>query len=50
MVAEEPLERLVKATSITRRIADEAFGRSIILRDPNGLEIQVNEHEREPHA
>ena len=50
MVAEEPLERLAEATSITRVIADEAFGRSIILRDPNGLEIQVNEHEREPHA
>ncbi|HXY86090.1 MAG TPA: VOC family protein [Gaiellaceae bacterium] len=50
MVAEEPLERLADVTSIARGIADEAFGRSIILRDPNGLEIQVNEHDRELYA
>jgi catechol 2,3-dioxygenase-like lactoylglutathione lyase family enzyme len=30
--------------TIVRGIADEAFGRSLILRDPDGLDIQVNEH------
>ena len=33
-----------------RGIADEAFGRSIVLQDPNGLQIQVNEHDRELYA
>jgi catechol 2,3-dioxygenase-like lactoylglutathione lyase family enzyme len=32
--------------ALARPIADEAFGRSLILRDPDGLEIQVNEHDR----
>ena len=45
MVAEEPLERLAEVASPARGIADEAFGRSIVLRDPNGLQIQVNEHD-----
>jgi catechol 2,3-dioxygenase-like lactoylglutathione lyase family enzyme len=47
MVAEEPLERLAKSAPVARGIADEAFGRSIVLEDPSGLRIQVNEHDRE---
>jgi catechol 2,3-dioxygenase-like lactoylglutathione lyase family enzyme len=51
MVAdEEPLERLAEATPLARGIADEAFGRSLVLRDPNGLQIQVNEHDPELHG
>jgi catechol 2,3-dioxygenase-like lactoylglutathione lyase family enzyme len=49
MVATEPLERLVEASAPARGISSEAFGRSLVLRDPNGLEIQVNEHDRELH-
>jgi catechol 2,3-dioxygenase-like lactoylglutathione lyase family enzyme len=47
MVAEQPLERLAEVAATARGIADEAFGRSIVLQDPNGLQIQVNEHDRE---
>lgn len=47
MVAEEPLERLAEVAAIARGIADEGFGRSVVLLDPNGLRIQVNEHDRE---
>lgn len=50
MVAEEPLERIADGTPVARGIADEAFGRSIILQDPNGLQIQVNEHDRELYS
>ena len=46
MVAEEALERLAAAAPVARGIADEAFGRSLVLEDPNGLRIQVNEHDR----
>ncbi len=42
-------ERLAVA-AVARGIADEAFGRSIVLQDPNGLQIQVNEHDRELYA
>lgn len=33
--------------SPTRGIADEAFGRSVVVSDPDGLAIQVNEHAAE---
>jgi hypothetical protein len=26
---------------------DEAFGRSLVVTDPDGLEIQINEHDHE---
>jgi hypothetical protein len=45
MVAEEPLERVAELVPPHRGIADETFGRSLIVRDPNGLQIQVNEHD-----
>lgn len=50
MVAEQPLERLAEISAPARGIADEAFGRSLVLQDPNGLQIQVNEHDRELYA
>jgi catechol 2,3-dioxygenase-like lactoylglutathione lyase family enzyme len=47
MVADQPLERLAEVASLARGISDEAFGRSMVLQDPSGLQIQVNEHDRE---
>jgi catechol 2,3-dioxygenase-like lactoylglutathione lyase family enzyme len=49
LVAEEPLEAVaarLRTASIplVREISDEAFGRSIMVRDPDGLLIQINEH------
>jgi len=51
-VATEPLadvEERHRAT-LARPVTDEAFGRSLTLRDPDGLELQVNEHEPELYA
>lgn len=50
MVSEEPLERVAAIVAPERGITDEAFGRSLVLRDPNGLHIQVNEHDPELHG
>jgi catechol-2,3-dioxygenase len=48
LVAEEPLETLVGRWStrieITRAIRDEVFGRSVLLTDPDGNPVQLNEH------
>ncbi len=48
--ATRPLEHLV--TSLSRAgyppaspILDEAFGRSLVLQDPDGLRIQINDHD-----
>ena len=41
----DDLEPLVGRDDVARGIADEAFGRSLVLRDPNGSAIQVNEHD-----
>jgi catechol 2,3-dioxygenase-like lactoylglutathione lyase family enzyme len=51
-VATELLEaveaRLLTAgASYVQRISDESFGRSLIVRDPDGLPIQINEHDVE---
>lgn len=48
----EPLEVLVQALQkagvpLYREITDEAFGRSVVVRDPDGLPIQINEHDPE---
>ena len=48
-VAHEKLEqvadRLIQAgVPLHRDIADEAFGRSLQVKDPDGLVIQINEH------
>lgn len=40
------IDRLQKAgVTVTNEIADEAFGRSLLIRDPDGLPIQINEHD-----
>ncbi len=31
-------------------IADEAFGRSVLLRDPDGMPVQINEHDPQLYA
>jgi len=52
LVTHEPLEMLVAqldraGVKPTREIADEAFGRSLLLHDPDGLPVQINEHDEE---
>ena len=46
--ATEPLEELIERwgdeVEITRGIQDETFGRSLLVTDPDGTIIQVNEH------
>ena len=45
---EDLVERLAAdGIEPARGIADEAFGRSLVLVDPDGLKIQVNEHDPE---
>ena len=41
----DDLDSLAARDDVARGIADEAFGRSLVLRDPNGLAIQVNAHD-----
>lgn len=48
-VADEPLEDLVsrlrtRGIEPARGIADEPFGRSLVLEDPDGFRFQVNEY------
>lgn len=48
----EPLETLAQSfkqagVSLYREITDEAFGRSLVVKDPDGLPIQINEHDPE---
>ncbi|MEM7118392.1 MAG: hypothetical protein AAF614_38570, partial [Chloroflexota bacterium] len=50
MTAHKPLEAIIETLTgagitVTNEIADEAFGRSLIIRDPDGLGIQINEHD-----
>ena len=50
LVATEPLEDIVArldgvGVAVERGIQDETFGRSILLRDPAGNPVQVNEHQ-----
>ena len=50
LAAHKPLEAIVaelNAAGIATPddIADEAFGRSLLIRDPDGLPIQINEHD-----
>lgn len=52
LVAGESLEALVERLGsrdipLERGIEEETFGRSLVLRDPEGLVIQVNEHEHD---
>ena len=50
MMAQEPLELIARDLSPARGIADEAFGRSLVLEDPNGLRIQINQHDHDLHG
>ena len=49
--ASEPLEkfseRLTAAGFATEPIVDEPFGRSLGATEPDGVRVQVNEHDRE---
>lgn len=47
MVADQPLDAIAGRGPLARGIADEAFGRSLVLLAPDGLSIQVNEHDPE---
>lgn len=54
-VATEPLEQVVThlathGITLERLLTDEAFGRSILVRDPDGLPVQINEHDPEFYA
>ena len=43
-------ERLKSAhISLYQNISDEAFGRSLQVKDPDGLVIQINEHDPDLH-
>jgi catechol 2,3-dioxygenase-like lactoylglutathione lyase family enzyme len=48
--AEEPLEavvaRLAAAGYPAEPILDESFGRSVRVRDPDGVPVQINENDR----
>ena len=48
--ADEPLEavaaRLAGAGFATEPIVDESYGRSLRVRDPDGVYVQVNENDR----
>ncbi len=44
LVVDEPLEAVAERVAPTRPIADEPFGRSFVVTDPDGNRIQVNEH------
>ncbi len=48
----EPLEQLREAlvnagVATAGPVMDEAFGRSLVVTDPDGLKIQINEHDHE---
>ena len=49
LVAEGRLEDVQErhAAALARPIADEAFGRSLVISDPDGLRLQVNKHDRD---
>jgi len=52
LVAGERLEKIIDRLGavnlpVERGIQEETFGRSFLLRDPEGLVIQVNEHEHD---
>jgi catechol 2,3-dioxygenase-like lactoylglutathione lyase family enzyme len=49
-VTEEPLEKVrarLAGAGFEAEVVDEAFGRSLRTTDPEGLRLQVNEHDPE---
>lgn len=54
-VTDEPLEAVVDRLRAAgyepaSAVVDEAYGRSFTVRDPEGLLLQINEHDRELHG
>ena len=52
LLTTDPLEQLREAllnagVASVGPVIDEAFGRSLVVTDPDGLEIQINEHDHE---
>ena len=50
--SDEPLEQVIDRIRLAgwepeTEVTDESFGRSFLVRDPEGLLIQVNEHDRD---
>lgn len=50
LTAHRPLEEIVAqlrtaGVLVENEIADEAFGRSLLIHDPDGLPLQINEHD-----
>jgi len=45
LIADEPLEQVAARLTPHQAIADEPFGRSVVVADPDGTLIQVNEHD-----
>jgi len=50
LMARQPLEEIInslksKRINIEGDVVDEAFGRSMLIHDPDGLPIQINEHD-----
>jgi catechol 2,3-dioxygenase-like lactoylglutathione lyase family enzyme len=48
--ADQPLEDILSSLTtrdvvVSKGISDEPFGRSMVIRDPDGLAIQINEHD-----
>jgi catechol 2,3-dioxygenase-like lactoylglutathione lyase family enzyme len=55
MVAQRPLADIMTVlqnpgVTLTNEIVDEAFGRSLTIHDPDGLPIQINEHDPELYS
>jgi catechol 2,3-dioxygenase-like lactoylglutathione lyase family enzyme len=53
--AEEPLEDVVARLRLAgyepaTAIVDESYGRSFTVHDPEGLKLQINEHDRALHG
>ena len=49
LVADVPLEELLhdfaaQAVTVERGVQEETFGRSLVVKDPDGLLVQINEH------
>lgn len=47
LVTEEPLETVMARVTAVDGITEQPFGRSIVVVDPDGTKIQVNEHNAE---
>lgn len=44
LVVDEPLEAVVERMEVHTGITEQPFGRSMVVADPDGTLIQVNEH------